>query len=263
MDLFYLLKNPVAEDRLLFKANKEGLLYHLGLWFFDEYILGKCEGASGPCLKNKGEYLSWYLEDMLNLLIFHDADKTNKTIQQGMELIEQIDQMFESDEEMYFNFLDSKKGNNNIKKVINRLRNEFSRVLQSVRIYYAEEFAERVFHDRNLCEFISRMIIFIGYPGVDDKTGKPEIIIPRTVFPEWVKKAVHARDRGKCAQCGQSITMELEAQGHLDHIIPLLAGGCNDLVNLQLLCKECNQRKSAHNWSVKSSIPKYLQRRIQ
>jgi len=263
LDLFYLLKEPVAKDQLLFKSNKEGLLFHLGLWFFDEYILGECEGASGPCPDIKDEYLGWYIEDLLDLLEFHGADKTQKIFQQGLELVEQIDQMYESDEITYFDFLESKIGQKKIQKIVNHLRKEYSEVLHSIKTYYAEEFAERVFHDRNLCEFISDMIILIGYPGYDDEAGEPETKIPRITFPEWVKRAVHARDRGKCGHCGQSITMELEAAGHVDHIIPLSAGGCNDLVNLQLLCKDCNLKKSAHKWPAKSSIPKYLQRKIK
>ena len=263
LDLFYLLKDPVANDRVLFEAKKEGLPFYLGLWFFDEYLLGKCEGASGPCPEIVGEYLGWYLEDFLTLLEFHGVDKTQKTFQQGMDLVEQIDQMYEFDEISYFNFLESKSGQKKIKKIVSQLRNEFSEVLNSIRTDYAEEFAERVFHDRNLCEFISDTIILIGYPGYNHKTGEPEITIPRITFPEWVKRAVHARDRGKCSNCGKSITMELEATGHVDHIIPLSAGGCNDLVNLQLLCNDCNLKKSSYKWPTKSSIPKYLQRKIK
>ena len=110
---------------------------------------------------------------------------------------------------------------------------------------------------------ISSLIIMIGYPGYDDKTGEPEVIIERSAFPEWAKKAVYARDRGNCAHCGAGITMELKADGHIDHIVPLAAGGSNDLVNLQLLCKTCNLKKGAHKWPVRSSVPKYLQRAIR
>lgn len=30
-----------------------------------------------------------------------------------------------------------------------------------------------------------------------------------------------------------------------DHIVPLAAGGLNDVTNLQLLCRACNREKSA------------------
>lgn len=260
LDLFYLLKQPVRSKRLLFETKKEGLLYHLGLWIYDEYLLDKCEGASGNCPEFRGEYLGWYLEDLLELLKFHGADETQKLIQEGRDLIEHIDQLYDSDETEYFNFLDSKISQKQILNLVNNLRRDFSKLLDELKVYYAEDFAQRLFHDREMCGFISSLIVMIGYPGYDEETGKPEVTIERRPFPEWAKRAVHARDRGNCSHCGERITMELEAPGHIDHIVPVSAGGCNDLANLQLLCKACNLKKSAHKWPVRSSIPKYLQR---
>lgn len=49
--------------------------------------------------------------------------------------------------------------------------------------------------------------------------------------------------RGKCACCNVSI----KAKYHVDHVIPLVAGGRNDRLNLQLLCPTCNLSKSAKN----------------
>jgi len=263
LDLFYLLKQPVRYERLLFETKKEGLLYHLGLWLYDEYLLGKCEGASGTCPKFKGEYLGWYLEDLLDLLEFHGADKPHKVIQEGRDLVERIDQLYDSDEVEYFEFLKSKSGRRQILKLVNHLRREFAELFDNLRVHYAEDFAQRLFHDREMCGFISSLIVMIGYPGYDEDTGEPEATIERRNFPEWAKRAVHARDRGNCAHCGEGITMELEASGQVDHIVPLAVGGSNDLVNLQLLCKACNLKKSAHRWPVRSSIPKYLQRTIR
>ena len=260
LDLFYLLKEPVRKERLLFETKKEGSLYYLGMWLFDEYILNKCEGASGTCPKFKGEYLGWYLEDLLDFLDFHGADMAHKAIQQGQDLVERVDQMYDLDETEYFTFLESKSGRRQILELVNLLRKEFAKIFDGVRVHYAEDFAQRLFHDREICGFISSLIVMIGYPGYDDKTGEPEVIVERIAFPEWAKKAVYARDRGNCAHCGVGITMELEAGGHIDHIVPLAVGGNNDIVNLQLLCKVCNLKKGAHKWPVRSSIPKYLQR---
>ena len=49
--------------------------------------------------------------------------------------------------------------------------------------------------------------------------------------------------RGKCACCNVSI----KDKYHIDHVIPLAAGGSNDRLNLQLLCPTCNLSKSAKN----------------
>jgi 5-methylcytosine-specific restriction endonuclease McrA len=78
--------------------------------------------------------------------------------------------------------------------------------------------------------------------------------------PGWEKELVVARDRGKCAQCKADITMELDADDHFDHMVPLSRGGCNDIVNLQLLCDQCNLKKSDKEVSIYSSIPPYLRR---
>lgn len=32
---------------------------------------------------------------------------------------------------------------------------------------------------------------------------------------------------------------------HVDHIVPLIAGGSNDRSNLQILCQPCNNSKSS------------------
>ncbi len=46
------------------------------------------------------------------------------------------------------------------------------------------------------------------------------------------------RDGFGCAVCG-----EPSRDLGVDHIIPLVAGGTNDLDNLQLLCRSCNSKK--------------------
>ncbi len=45
--------------------------------------------------------------------------------------------------------------------------------------------------------------------------------------------------RGLCAYC----KIKLTKKRHVDHIIPLIAGGRNDRKNLQLLCSPCNLSK--------------------
>ena len=52
---------------------------------------------------------------------------------------------------------------------------------------------------------------------------------------------VFTRDGHKCRFCGRgSPDVEL----HVDHIIPVAAGGDDELENLQTLCKDCNLGKS-------------------
>lgn len=47
--------------------------------------------------------------------------------------------------------------------------------------------------------------------------------------------------KGKCAVCRCGI----RSRYHVDHVIPVVLGGSNDRLNLQLLCPTCNREKHA------------------
>jgi len=128
---------------------------------------------------------------------------------------------------------------------------------------YAGNYVDRVFHDRELCAHISQVLVTIGFHAETTDGDGPLQWVERERTPDWAKKAIYSRDRGKCAQCGADVAMELATQGHIDHIVPLSAGGCNDLVNLQLLCEHCNLRKKDQPVPATSSVPPYLQRRLR
>jgi hypothetical protein len=225
LDLFYLLKRPLREQGLLLKTRQEGLLFYLGLWFYEEYILNEGDGASGPFLILKGEYLAWYLEDLLQMLTYHEVPDANVAVteQRGF-----VDNLFKQDEERYLSFVESRKGRRDLQKRICKLRNEFSGLLRSLAARYADDYAQRIFHDRELCGYVSELVIRIGYPGVHDETGEPWQWVERRSIPEWAKRAVCARDRGLCAECDANIGHELEAPPSIDHIMPLAIGGSND-----------------------------------
>jgi 5-methylcytosine-specific restriction endonuclease McrA len=84
--------------------------------------------------------------------------------------------------------------------------------------------------------------------------------VEREKWPARVKSILLARDRGKCAACGADIVQELRGEGHIDHMFPIARGGCNDLVNLQLLCSKCNLAKSGQAADVTNSVPEYIRR---
>lgn len=60
----------------------------------------------------------------------------------------------------------------------------------------------------------------------------------RTAIPMDIATAVWNRDGGKCCMCGSRENLEF------DHIIPISKGGATTFRNLQILCKNCNIKKS-------------------
>jgi hypothetical protein len=58
-------------------------------------------------------------------------------------------------------------------------------------------------------------------------------------IPEHVKVAVFQRDGGRCRQCGYA-----GPYIEYDHIMPRSKGGKNTIENIQLLCRQCNLKKS-------------------
>lgn len=69
---------------------------------------------------------------------------------------------------------------------------------------------------------------------------KDSTIQERRYIPQEVKREVWNRDKGKCTECGSEDYLEY------DHIIPVSKGGSNTVRNIQLLCSQCNRRKSAN-----------------
>lgn len=60
-------------------------------------------------------------------------------------------------------------------------------------------------------------------------------------FDDNMKREVYERQEGRCPLCGRHFTIE-EMQG--DHIVPWSRGGHTVASNCQMLCRECNNRKS-------------------
>jgi len=60
-------------------------------------------------------------------------------------------------------------------------------------------------------------------------------------IPHDVRVTVWQRDQGRCVGCGMS---GLGASLEFDHIIPYSKGGASTVGNVQLLCRNCNLKKS-------------------
>lgn len=70
--------------------------------------------------------------------------------------------------------------------------------------------------------------------------GKEKHLSIRAFSPA-VKRAVYEKQKGICRECKKKFPIEaMEA----DHITPWHAGGHTEKANCQMLCRECNRRKS-------------------
>lgn len=71
-------------------------------------------------------------------------------------------------------------------------------------------------------------------------------VLRRAYMPEWVRRAVFFRDRGRCVACHTDLSglVSLWSVENFDHMVPLASGGLNDVTNIQLLCAACNSRKA-------------------
>lgn len=83
---------------------------------------------------------------------------------------------------------------------------------------------------------------------VTNKKGIYEYVLTRNekhlnirTFSESQRRAAYEKQKGVCKKCGGHFAFhEMEA----DHITPWHLGGKTTAENCQLLCKECNRRKS-------------------
>lgn len=117
-----------------------------------------------------------------------------------------------------------------------------------------EHITEEVFHllfsdrqflltfNKSLAEYLQS-----GEVGIPEQYLAAEGYLKRRKnFPEWLKKAVFFRDRGRCVFCHADLSglLNTDFKRHLDHIVPLYLWGTNDPCNIQLTCESCNLKKS-------------------
>lgn len=94
-------------------------------------------------------------------------------------------------------------------------------------------------------KFLHKFILTL-HPDDHPSISSPGVV-KRTNFPAWLKNAVFHRDKGRCQLCGCDLTNILvpTTDRHIDHMVPLRAGGTNDPTNFQLTCGSCNTSKGA------------------
>ena len=108
-----------------------------------------------------------------------------------------------------------------------------------------KQFKDEVFDYQKIDEEVKRLILD---DDVTKKTGIYPYILTRKekylsirAFTDAQKLAAYERQGGICADCGQHFEL---SQMEADHITPWHDGGRTIADNCQMLCRECNRRKS-------------------
>ena len=103
------------------------------------------------------------------------------------------------------------------------------------------------------------------FDDLERVTPPPVAVHERVKRPEgarWtaMKISVWERDRWVCQKCGRTCARRRHGNATLgywatvDHIVPLIAGGWDDPVNLQTLCERCNRDKGDQIIDYRSDI---------
>ena len=108
-----------------------------------------------------------------------------------------------------------------------------------------KKYKDVVFDSQKIDDEVKRLILDDDvtnkkgiYPYI--LTGKESYLSIRT-FTESQKIAAYERQNGICAHCGNHFDL---SQMEADHITPWHAGGKTTADNCQMLCRDCNRRKS-------------------
>jgi hypothetical protein len=263
LDLFYRIKDCWKErdqpHDLLVRPLERGLSTKIGEWCFDTLfdldLEDRGESMTRPYFKTlAGEDFMWFVEDVVEAARRSELFGDSELLMAMAAKINEIGDLYEANEEEYF-----KQVEGGGRRELVAMFKKFCRLLvplSEMRTLYACEVAERILHDRQLCQFIAETVMDIGFGG-ETVEGLRSQWVNRERWPPWVKTILLARDRGKCAACGIDMATELKEQIHIDHMFPIARGGCNDLVNLQLLCSKCNLTKRDRAAAVTSSVPQY------
>lgn len=111
--------------------------------------------------------------------------------------------------------------------------------------FYYNKFKDAKYNSRELTEKVNK---FIGDDDVTKKSGVYEYLLDGQekhlnirVFTDNMKREVYEKQQGICKKCGKYFELaEMEA----DHITPWCEGGKTIVDNCQMLCRDCNRRKS-------------------
>lgn len=112
----------------------------------------------------------------------------------------------------------------------------------------SNEIVHILFDDKNFLKDFNKLVIkSLSEKEIPSRYLTDKGTIKRCNIPEWVKRAVFYRDKGRCVFCNKDLTgiISVLNSSNFDHILPLDKMGINDICNIQLCCETCNKSKGA------------------
>lgn len=156
------------EPHLLHEFAEQGVLYHLGLWLYDEYVMEDDRFHLQDC-----EDLAWYLEDLAEFLIAGGCPKSSKWIRRTQRVTTYLLSLYDlGNEKIYYDTL--RDARSTLSTLHNKLTENHSDIITKLGPLYAANYADRVFHDRQLCAFIAELLVKIGFYGDPDDYFTPQ-----------------------------------------------------------------------------------------
>ena len=107
-----------------------------------------------------------------------------------------------------------------------------------------DNYKDNVYDAQKIDEEVKKLILD---EDVDNKGIYPYILTRKEkylsirAFPDAIKLAAYERQGGICPHCNQHFEL---SQMEADHITPWHLGGHTVKENCQMLCRDCNRRKS-------------------
>ncbi|MBV6714866.1 HNH endonuclease [Paenibacillus chitinolyticus] len=214
----------------LAKPNKRTILH-----YYLDYVDGFVDNEIRTALQNlgSGQYES-YISYVIKLI--EEAGYNIKQENIDYELIEDCGHCSECEEcrrfDEFVNYLINKK-DQTIPTVINSAFH-----LLMLNKSFLRDFHEAIAEQLKLENYQ----LSVEYPEFFNRDNS----VKRQRWPVWLKRGLFYRDNGVCVLCRKDLTGVINRGNgfEIDHIVPISFYGSNDPSNLQILCRDCNLKKS-------------------
>jgi hypothetical protein len=171
LDLFYWIKDcwkgRDEPNDLLLRPLEPGLSLKIGEWCFDTLFDGEGLSASSDKIYIKTldpESFIWFVEEVCEAARLSSFFGEAKLLKDMAAQVSEVESLWDHDEKQYW---EKVKGSarRHLMKAFVQFGQDLPEPLAQMKQLYSYEVADRILHDRQLCHFIARTIMEIGFDG--------------------------------------------------------------------------------------------------